>query len=59
MSSVRKTAYSKSDDATSSREERMSRLKYELREHIRYLSDYQLLNTDWLRMAESLHQVNN
>lgn len=55
----RKNAYSKSDDAGASREERMNRLKFELREHIRFLADYELLSSDWLRMAESLHQIAN
>ena len=56
---VRKTTYSKADDAASSREERLTRLKAELREHIRFLSDYELLSSDWLRMAESMHQIAN
>ena len=56
---VRKTTYSKADDAASSREDRLVRLKTELREHIRFLSDYELLSSDWLRMAESLHQIAN
>jgi len=56
---TRKGAYNKADDAGASREERMSRLKFELREHIRFLADYDLLSTDWLRMAESLHQIAN
>ena len=56
---VRRTAYSKADDAASSREERLARLKTELREHIRFLSDYDLLSSDWLRMAESMHQIAN
>jgi len=37
----------------------MKRLKDELREHIRFLADYELLSMDWLRMAESLHQIAN
>lgn len=37
----------------------MTRLKFELREHIRFLADYEILSTDWLRMAESLHQIAN
>ena len=56
---MRKTAYSKADDAASSREERLGRLKTELREHIRFLSDYDPLSSDWLRMAESMHQIAN
>ena len=35
----------------------MTRLKYELREHIRFLNDFEPMSTDWLRMAESLNQV--
>lgn len=57
--SSKKSAYSKADDAASSREERLARLKTELREHIRFLSDYELLSSDWLRMAESMHQIAN
>jgi len=56
---ARKAAYNKADEAGASREERMARLKAELREHIRFLADYDLLSTDWLRMAESLHQIAN
>lgn len=37
----------------------MTRLKFELREHIRFLSDYEIMSKDWLRMAESLHQIAN
>ena len=37
----------------------MSRLKVELREHIRYLSDFDLLSTEWLRMADSATQIAN
>jgi len=55
----RKNNYVKSDDPNISREERMTRLKFELREHIRFLSDYDVMTTDWLRMAESLHQIAN
>jgi len=55
----RKSTYTKADDAAAGREERLARLKTELREHIRFLSDYELLSTDWLRMAESMHQIAN
>jgi len=34
-------------------------LKHELRDHIRFLADYEIMNTDWMRMAESLHQIAN
>ena len=52
--------YAKTDEgALDRREERMARLKFELREHIRFLHDYEILTTDWLRMAESLHQIAN
>lgn len=37
----------------------MTRLKCELREHIRFLTDYEILSVDWLKMAESLHQIAN
>jgi hypothetical protein len=36
--SNRKNAYNKADEAGASREERMNRLKFELREHIRFLA---------------------
>jgi len=39
------------------REEKLNRLKIELREHIRFLSDYSLLSPEWLRMADSLGQI--
>jgi len=55
----RENAYVKSNDPSASRDERMTRLKFELREHIRFLADYPILSTDWLRMAESLHQIAN
>jgi hypothetical protein len=55
----RRTAYVKSDEVSVSREDRLNRLKAELREHIRYLSDYELLSNEWFRMAESLHQIAN
>ena len=35
---ARKSNYNKADDAGASREERMNRLKFELREHIRFLA---------------------
>lgn len=47
------------DAAADSKEERMARLKVELREHIRFLSDYEILSQDWLRMAESVNQIAN
>jgi hypothetical protein len=37
-SGARKSAYNKADEAGASREERMARLKFELREHIRFLA---------------------
>ena len=48
-SSNRKVAYNKSDDAGASREERMNRLKFELREHIRFLAGQKLNSkeADW------------
>lgn len=55
----KKSAYSKEDDPSVSREDRIARLKTELREHIRFLSDYEPMSTDWLRMAESMHQIAN
>mmetsp|Transcript_19544 Transcript_19544/g.38689 ORF Transcript_19544/g.38689 Transcript_19544/m.38689 type:complete len:341 (-) Transcript_19544:217-1239(-) len=51
--------YVKTDDPNASREERMTRLKFELREHIRFLTDFEILSVDWLKMAESLHQIAN
>ncbi len=46
-------------DATANREERLARLKAELREHIRALGDFKFLSVEWLKMAESLQQVAN
>jgi len=37
----------------------MTRLKCELREHVRFLDGYEVMSTDWLRMAESLNQIAN
>lgn len=55
----RSAKYESSGDASSTKEERITRLKFELREHIRFLSDFKLLSKDWLKMAESLHQIAN
>jgi len=55
----RSNHYVNSNDPNASREERMTRLKCELREHIRFLTDYEILSVDWLKMAESLHQIAN
>lgn len=52
-------AYVKENDSTASKEERMTRLKFELREHVRFLDGYEIMSTDWLRMAESLNQIAN
>ncbi len=52
-------AYVKSDDVQQSRDERMQRLRAELREHIRFLNDHDIMSDNWLRMAESLHQIAN
>eukprot|EP00455_Lapot_gusevi_P008268 TRINITY_DN1358_c0_g1_i1.p1 TRINITY_DN1358_c0_g1~~TRINITY_DN1358_c0_g1_i1.p1 ORF type:complete len:361 (-),score=93.18 TRINITY_DN1358_c0_g1_i1:117-1139(-) len=46
-------------DATASRDERIARLKSELRDHIRSLADFRFLSVEWLKMAESLQQVAN
>lgn len=54
----RKQNYLK-QDRTQSKEERMRRLKHELREHIRFLSDFELLSVDWFRLTESLNQIAN
>jgi len=35
----------------------MARLKTELRTHIRFLGDFAILSSDWLKMAESLQQI--
>lgn len=51
FSGARKGAYTKSDDATVSREQRMARLKSELRDHIRLMADYEILSTDWCAFA--------
>lgn len=55
----RENAYVKNNDSSVSKEERMTRLKLELREHVRFLSDYDIMSSDWLRMAESLNQIAN
>jgi len=55
----RKANYVKGDDVSLTREEKIGRLKFELREHIRFLGDHDVLSTEWLRMAESLHQIAN
>lgn len=47
-SAARKSAYNKSDDAGASREERMNRLKFELREHIRFLAGTMPRMRRWL-----------
>jgi hypothetical protein len=44
-------------DPNASREDRIAKLKCELRDHIRSFGDYKLLSVEWLKMAESLQQV--
>jgi len=54
----RKAPYQKRGGSTDdTREQRMYKLKMELRDHIRYLHNYDVMSLEWLRMAESLHQV--
>lgn len=53
----RTVAYSKPDPAGQTKEDRIKKLKTELREHIRFLGSYDVLSADWVRMAQSLHQV--
>ena len=42
---------------THTREGRIRRLKSELREHVRFMSDYPILSSSWLAMADSLQQI--
>ena len=46
-------------DSGLSREERVTRLKQELRDHIRGFGDFKVLSIEWLKMTESLLQVAN
>lgn len=53
---ARKSNYNKADDAGASREERMNRLKFELREHIRFLAGQSASRrrADWALHCETL-----
>ena len=55
----RQNTYVKADSVAATREQRLKKLKFELREHIRFLGNYPLLSADWLRMVDSLNQISN
>ncbi len=49
--------YSKSDEMTNIREERVSKLRHELRDHYRSLSNHTFLSQEWLKMVDTIYQV--
>jgi hypothetical protein len=53
----RTAQYAKADNAAVNKEERLRRLRTEVRDYVRQITDQPLLSADWLRVAQSLHEV--